>query len=213
MSNRTGAGNLFVQAADGSGEAERLLPSETNQWPSSLSRDGRWLTYVQDGAFNPGDIWLMSLAPERKARPLVRLPSTQYQGLISPNGRWLAYVSDETGRFEVYVTSFPTAGGKYQVSTEGGTEAAWAPNGRELFWRNQEKFMAAGVNAGTSFAVEKPRVLFSGYVRGWPGLPQYDVAPDGQRFMMLKAAEAESAPAQLNVVLNWFEELRKLTGR
>ena len=152
------------------------------------------------------------MRPNAKARPLVRLPSAQHQGVISPNGRWLAYVSDETGRFEVYVTSFPAAVGKYQVSTEGGTEVAWAPSGRELFWRNEEKFMVAGVDAGTRFAATKPRLLFSGYVRGYPGLPQYDVATDGQRFLMLRPSEAESAPAQLNIVLNWFEELHKLTG-
>lgn len=113
---RTGVYNLFAQAADGSEQAEQLLPSETLQWISSLSRDGQMLTFGQESAFDAADIWIMSLGPERKVRPLLRMPSTQYQGVISPNGRWAAYISDETGRFEVYVTSFPSASGRYQVS-------------------------------------------------------------------------------------------------
>jgi Tol biopolymer transport system component len=210
-SSRAGVHNIFAQAADGGGQVEQLLPSEKTQWISSVSRDGQMLTFVQGSTFDPSDIWIMSMGRERNVRPLLRLPSTQYQGVFSPDGRWLAYVSDETGRFEVYVTSFPAALGKYQVSTEGGSEIAWAPSGRELFWRNEEKFMVAGVEPGASFAATKPKLLFSGYVRGWPGLPQYDVARDGS-FLMLQASETELAPAQLNVVLNWFEELRKLTG-
>jgi eukaryotic-like serine/threonine-protein kinase len=203
--------NLFAQAADGSGQAEQLLPAERGHWPSAFSHDGRFLTFVQtENDLDAGDIWVMSLGLDRSVRPLVRMPSTQYQGLISPDGRWLAYLSDETGRFEVYVTSFPSAIGKYQVSTEGGTEAAWAPSGRELFWRNQEKLMAAELETGSKFSAANPKVLFTGYIRGWPGLPQYDVAPDGQHFLMLKGTQAESAPAHLNVVSNWFEELRTL---
>jgi hypothetical protein len=82
-----------------------------------------------------------------------------------------------------------------------------------LFWRNQEKLMAAELETGSKFSAANPKVLFTGYIRGWPGLPQYDVAPDGQHFLMLKGTQAESAPAHLNVVSNWFEELRTLKDR
>jgi Tol biopolymer transport system component len=206
--------NLFAQAADGSGQPEQLLSSERGQWPTAFSHDGRFLTFVQtENDLDGGDIWVMSLGLDRSVRPLVRMPSTQYQGVISPDGRWLAYLSDETGRFEAYVTSFPAAIGKYQVSTEGGTEVAWAPSGRELFWRNQEKLMSAELETGSKFSVANPKVLLTGYIRGWPGLPQYDVARDGQHFLMLKGTQAESSPAHLNVVSNWFEELRTLKDR
>jgi hypothetical protein len=96
-----------------------------------------------------------------------------------------------------------------QISTEGGTEPMWARNGRELFWRRGNAMMAAGIDSSTTtFSPTKSKVLFSGYLTSDPpGLPSYDVAADG-RFLMLKGATANSAPTELNVVLNWFEELR-----
>jgi hypothetical protein len=159
------------------------------------------------------DIWLVPLQNEKKARAFVRRPSRQWEPNISPDGRWLAYVSDETGHFEVYVTSFPSGEGKWQISTEGGTEIAWGPKGSELFWISGEKFMAVPIEDKIPFVAGKPRSLFSWNIHAYGAQRDYDVAPDGQRFLMLKPSEAESVPAQLNVVTNWFEELRKLTGK
>jgi serine/threonine protein kinase len=208
-STRSGVLNLFVQTADGSGQAEQLFPSEVEQWVGSWSRDGRMLTFVGVSPTDSGDIWVLPLQGERKPQPFLRAPFTQYGALISPDGRWLAYVSDESGRFEVYVTSFPSGQGKWQISTEGGTQVIWAPTGRELFWRNGDKVMTAGVEANATFAATKPLLLFSAaYLRHWQGLPDWDITPDGQRFIMIKVSEAESAPTQVNVVLNWFEELK-----
>jgi serine/threonine-protein kinase len=130
---------------------------------------------------------------------------------FSPDGRWLAYVSNESGRYEIYVQPYPGPGGKWQISTEGGTEPAWNYNGRELFYRCGNKMMAADIATQPSFAAGKPRMLFEGpYERSPATSPNYDVSPDGQRFLMLKSAETgESAPTQINVVLNWFEELKR----
>jgi hypothetical protein len=158
-----------------------------------------------------GDIWMLPLEGEHKPYPLVRTSSTEWGGRISPDGRWLAYVSDATGRFEVYVTSFPSGQSKRQISTEGGAEAVWSRNGRELFYREGAKMMAVGIEANRSLTAAKPRMLFAGYMRSVPGEPQYDVSLDGGRFVMVKS-ETESAPTQLNVVLNWFEELRNRSG-
>jgi hypothetical protein len=112
----------------------------------------------------------------------------------------------------VYVTAFPSGRGKWQISTEGGGEVLWAKNGRELFWRDGDKMMSAGVDAKSSFSATKPTLLFTGYPRtSGVGLPGYDVAADG-RFLVVKAREAESAPTQLKVSLNWFDELQSRTG-
>ena len=123
----------------------------------------------------------------------------------------MAYISDESGRYEVYVQPFPGPGGKWQISTEGGTEPVWNPKGRELFYRNASKMMAVDVATQETFSAGKPKVLFEGpYVPTPRSFPDYDVSPDGQRFLMLKANEqAQGAPAQINVVLNWFEELKR----
>ena len=115
------------------------------------------------------------------------------------------------GARETYVQPFPGPGGKWQISTEGGTEPVWNPNGRELFYRSGDKMMVVDITTQPSFSVGKPKLLFEGPYEPTPAtFPYYDVSPDGQRFLMLKPAEsAETAPTQINVVLNWFEELKR----
>jgi Tol biopolymer transport system component len=156
------------------------------------------------------DIWVLRMG-DRKAQPFLRTPFNESVPRFSPDGHWLAYVSDESGRWEIYVQPYPGPGGKWQISTEGGTEPAWNPNGRELFYRSGDKMMAVEIATQPSFAVGKPRMLFEGPYQASPATgPNYDVSPDGQRFLMLKPSEArEAAPTQINVVLNWFEELKR----
>ena len=106
---------------------------------------------------------------------------------------------------------YPGSGGKWQISTEGGTEPVWNRNGRELFYRNGDKMMAVDIATQPSFTAGKPHMLFEGHYVPPPGTaPNYDVSPDGQRFLMIKPSEAgDAAPSQINVVLNWFEELKR----
>ena len=106
---------------------------------------------------------------------------------------------------------YPGPGGKSQISTEGGMEPVWNPKGGELFYRIGDRMMAVEVTTQPSFHAGKPRVLFEGRYEPTPATgPNYDVAPDGQRFLMLKPSEQEAAaPNQIDVVLNWFEELKR----
>ena len=123
----------------------------------------------------------------------------------------LAYVSDESGRREIYVRPYPSAAGKWQISTEGGAEPVWNPKGRELFYRDGDKMMAVEIATQPAVSGGKPKVVFEGpYLRTVIMTSNYDVSPDGQRFLMLKPSEsAQAAPTQINVVLNWFEELKQ----
>ncbi len=208
-----GALNLHWMPADGSGAAERLTTSENMQSPGSWSPDGQVLAFSEADSTTGWDIWVLKLAGDRKPRPFLQTPFNEGAPMFSPDGRWLAYGSDESGRLEIYVRPFPGPGGKWQISTEGGTEPVWARNGRELFYRNGDKMMAAAVETKPVFAAAKPRLLFEGhYETGMYSSfqPNYDVAPDGQRFLMIKSSEQESAAAQLNVVLNWSDEVRRL---
>ncbi|PYV20907.1 MAG: hypothetical protein DMG27_21925, partial [Acidobacteria bacterium] len=131
--------------------------------------------------------------------------------IFSPDGRWIAYQSDESGRGEIYVRPFPGPGGKTLISPEGGTQPVWARNGRELFYRNGDKMMAAAVETEPVFAAVKPKLLFEGhYETGiYTYLANYDVSLDGRRFLMIKASEHEVAATQINVVLNWLEDLKR----
>jgi serine/threonine protein kinase/Tol biopolymer transport system component len=218
LSSKEGPLNIFWQLADGSGGVERLTTSDDTQTPNSWSPDGQLLAFNDINPTTGLDIWVLRIGDPspgsgqvRKAQPFLRAPFLHSAPRFSPDGRWLAYVSDESGRFEVYVQPYPGPGGKWQISTEGGTEPAWNPNGRELFYRSGDKMMGVDIATQSSFAAGKPRMLFEGpYLPTPVTFPNYDVAPDGQRFLMLKASEsAEAAPTQINVVLNWFEELKQ----
>jgi eukaryotic-like serine/threonine-protein kinase len=209
-SNKEGPLNLFWEMADGSGGLERLTTGDDAQTANSWSADGQSLAFVEVTPTTGIDIWVLRMS-DRKAQPLLRTPFNESAPRFSPDGRWLAYVSDESGRYEIYVQPYPGPGGKWQISTESGTEPVWNPNGRELFYRSGDKMMAVEIATQPSFAAGKPRMLFEGqYVPTPVTYPNYDVSPDGQRFLMLKTAEqAQAAPTQINVVLNWFEELKQ----
>ena len=129
---------------------------------------------------------------------------------FSPDGRWLAYVSNETGREEVYVQPFPGPGGKWQISTDGGSFPVWARNGRELFYRSGEKLMSVTVTTQPVFRAGTPRVLFEARFAGTTAdASSYDVARDGQRILAVRPGENETEPTQLHVVLEWFEDVKR----
>jgi serine/threonine-protein kinase len=139
--------------------------------------------------------------------------------MISPNGQWIAYVSKETGRPEVYVQRFPELGFRQQISTDGGTDPTWSPDGRALFYLTRtlgggpDEMAVVTIDPGPPLSVGAPEVLFdhAPYQRRLAQGRQYDVDPDGQRFLMMLDAAAGDGGAvlrrQINVVLNWFEEL------
>ena len=210
LSNKDGAGNIYWQRADGSGGLERLTSSEYTQVPMSWSPDGQLLAFMENNPTTGYDIWVLRLS-DHKAQPFLRTPFNESVPRFSPDGRWLIYVSNESGRYEIYVQPYPGPGGKWQISTEGGTEPTWNPNGSELFYRSGNKMMAVEITTRPSFTASKPRVLFEGRYEPSPATtPNYDVSLDGQRFLMLKPNLQEaSAPTQINVVLNWFEELKR----
>jgi serine/threonine-protein kinase len=221
-SARAGSQNLFWQAADGTGEPERLTTSDHVQFPASISPDGARLLLTDRGASD--DIGMLSM-DKRQYSALVPTNSAERNPEVSPDGKWVAYESTESTPTQVYVRPFPDVnGGKWQMSTlatGGGTRPVWAPNGRELFF-------VGGSGASTAiYAVPipttpasagNPAKLFN--VQNMPGQANgrfYDVSRDGQRFVVIKSPvttdASGSAPAQqLVVVTNWFEELRAKAG-
>jgi serine/threonine-protein kinase len=206
-----GAANIFWQRADGSGGLERLSTYDYLQVPKSWSPDGQFLAFHENSPKTGRDIWVLRMS-DRKSQPFLVTPFNEGGPTFSPDGHWLAYVSNESGRPEVYVQPFPGPGGKWQISTEGGTEPAWNRNGKELFYRIGNKMMALDVTTQPGFSPGKPRMLFEGQYSAsqWPLIDTaYDVSPDGQRFLMIKAADQGLAATQVNVVLNWFEELKQ----
>jgi Tol biopolymer transport system component len=201
--------DLFWMPADGSGPREQLFKTKLAQVASSWSLDDTQLIF-HHGHRTPGfDIWVMPFDKDEEPRPIIATPASEYQGVLSPDGRWLAYVSNETGREEIYVTSFPQPSRRWTVSTEGGIGPIWARNGLELFYCQDKRMMAVEFLKEPELTPMKPRALFDGsyvpcantYGRN------YDVAPDG-RFLMIKSVE-EAPPAHVNVIFNWVEEIKR----
>ena len=171
--------------------------------------DGRHLIFREQDSTTQRDIWVLSLEGEPEAWPFFQVPSEEDAPALSPDGRWLAYASDMSGRYEIYVNSFPDPGLRIPVSLTGGTEPVWSRDGSELFYRNGSELIAVDVETRPRFRVRNREVLFEGPYTLWPYHSNYDVHPDGQRFVMIKPYEGDSP--RLVVVLNWFDELRRLT--
>jgi eukaryotic-like serine/threonine-protein kinase len=155
------------------------------------------------------------LRGERKPRPFVQTQFKQATPVFSPDGHWLAYTSNESGRFEVYVQSFPGPGARWQISINGGDQPVWARNGRELFYREENKMMSVAVTTRSTFSVGTRTLVFAGPYQHSPSLgpADYDVSPDGRQFLMIQPSLQEPTATQINVVLNWFEELKPRVGR
>jgi serine/threonine-protein kinase len=201
---------LVWRAADGSGPIEKLASLTGAGEPSSWSPDGKALAFTDVHPSSGADIWVLSLDGAREPRPFVQTNAAEAGGAFSPDGRWIAYDSKESGRLEVYVQPFPGPGGRWQVSTEGGRQAHWAKNGREIFYRSGDKMMVVEVETNPSFRVSRPELLFEGNYAGGVeafGSANYDVTADGRRFVMIRTEE-ETAPTEVHVVLHWAEELK-----
>jgi serine/threonine-protein kinase len=201
-SSQAGSYNLYVRASDGSGSEERLTTGGDHaSVPSSWSPDGKILSFNRTRAGVP-EVWLYSFEKGVAPRPFLQGPFRHERGMFSPDGRWMAYLSNESGKSEVYVTAFPGPGGKWQISNEGATAFVWAPDGRAIFYKKDNKFWRVAITTSPSFIAGRPELLFEGDYESW------DIAPDGKRFLVIKDEAAESAPKHLNLVLNWFEDLK-----
>jgi Tol biopolymer transport system component len=204
-SDRTGAYNLYWQPSDGSGAAERLTASSHEQLTGTWSPDGKVFSFVDIAATNRREIWLLTVVPERRVRPLIQTPFNNSAPRISPDGRWLAYLSDETGRNEVYVQPFPNLGARWPISTDGGSAPVWEPHGRELYYRSGGTMMAVTTQTYPSFVAAAPHPLFTrSNLDHWT----FDVASDG-RFIMIETGDRETSSNSITLVQNWFEELKR----
>ena len=214
--NGAGAANrVMVTNADGSSEAEVLLDRSERQFPMSWAPDGSAIAMYRDAGADGRDIEVLPLDSDGTPVPFLSTPFQDRGVSFSPNGRWLAYVSGESGQDEVYVRPYPGPGGEVIVSNGGGQEAVWGPDGTELFYRNGNQMMVVAVETEGTFVAQATRSLFEGSfvldnAAGGGGNANYDIAPDGQSFMMVldeRAVGAEVA-TPIRIVLNWVQELQ-----
>ncbi len=218
FSGRGGKPAIYWKAADGTGREELLVTgTKIGIYPRSWSGDAKSLVFMgTDEGANLG-IGALLMEGDGAKKPLLQEKHQELDPQISPDGRWMAYACDESGKFEIYVRPYPEVNaGKWQVSTGGGGWPLWSPDGRELFYRNGDAFMAVSVRTDPTFTLETRKMLFPGKYE----LPSndvfsnWDIHPDGKRFLMIKPAASAGAgpaapiPGKINIVVNWFEELK-----
>jgi serine/threonine-protein kinase len=206
---RTGFRNLFWRAADGSDDEERLSTNDNLQTPATWTPDGRNLVYIEVAPDTGADIFVLSL-DGRTSKPVIRTTVAERNAAISPDGRWLAYVSNESGADEVYVRPFAGAGARLQVSTDGGSEPSWARQGLRLIYRSKDQILAAPIVTQPRLSAEASVVLFRGRFSRTDtgGTPGYGVGPD-DRLLLVQPIEPEQPAIVINLVTNWFDEVRR----
>jgi eukaryotic-like serine/threonine-protein kinase len=201
--------DIFVKDADGGGEEQRALgdgKEYQDRYSNDLSRDGKYLLFEEGPELRYADL------ATKETKPLLNAHGSYMNGKFSPDGNWVAYTSNESGKWEVYVTSFPAANGKWQISTNGGTQPRWRADGKELYFMDPEaKIMAVPVATGTSFEQGAPTALFQTDPKEIVASSEryvYDVTRDGQRFLVnTKVKSADTQP--MLVILNWYQGLAK----
>jgi len=211
-----GESGLVRQPFDGSRSQERL--TSRNQFPSSWSRDGQYVVFSQSGEPGGQSIGILPMEGDPDPKLIVASAAAECCSVISPDGKWLAYVSNQSGPTNVYVSPFPEPDVKWLISKEeeGGGQPIWSPDGKELFYRSGNRMMVVPIQVrDQALNAGSPRVLFEGSYASHadpPGIQYYDISPDGNRFLMMREGDLQAAQAQgqINVVLNWFEELKRL---
>jgi Tol biopolymer transport system component len=203
------AADIFIQRVDRRGGEEQLTTSRRVATPGSFSPGDAELAYYEIDPVTLHDIWVIELPKaggvRSAARPFLKTPYSEVSPRFSPDGRWIAYQSNESGRFEIYVRSYPDGETVRQVSTEGGTEPQWPSGGTDLLYRGANgMLMAAAITLSPEFEVGKPRALFdASRYESWFG-----AAADGRRLLLMPVVANEQAPTQIHVVLNFLAELR-----
>jgi Tol biopolymer transport system component/tRNA A-37 threonylcarbamoyl transferase component Bud32 len=213
----SGLMEFFQRSAAGGGNDQPVLQAEAyrtaqilsnNLIPTDWSPDGRRIIFSAPSPASGNDLWLLPLAEDGKPAKFIASPAEEMQGSFSPDGHLVAYTSNESGKFEVYVETFPRSDRRAKISTTGGYEPRWRADGGELYYLSEDrKLMAVSVGPGPSFGVPKP--LFQ--TRVAPGVTanrtHYVPSRDGQRFIVNQSSEA--APNPITVVLNWTASLNK----
>jgi Tol biopolymer transport system component len=218
-STRNGSYDLFQKPASGTVDEQPLLITSESEQPLDWSKDGRFLLFSTQNPKTASDIWALPLMGERKPFALLQSTFNEIQGQFSPDGRWLAYASNESGRYEIYVRTFPEVGGKWLVSGSGGMQPRWRRDGRELFYVAPDTQLMAVtlrlapdaelLEAGAPVALFPARLAAGGNIPtdGFSARAQYAVASDGRFLLNMASDNAVTFP--ITIVHNWTMGLKQ----
>ena len=212
-SDRGDGSTIYQRLSNGTGNDEVVTKLSAPGGPYDWSPDGRFVVFSIISGLGSTDLWLMPMIGDKKSTPLVQTEFSERHARFSPDGKWIAYASNPSGTYQIYVESFPTSGGKWQVSATGGAQPQWRGDGKERFYLAPDrKLMVVEVNAaGSAFTAGVPKVLFDVNVLGvFPGggsAMHYAATRDGQRFIV-NTIVGDSAQVPITVVLNWTADLK-----
>ncbi len=221
-SGRRGPASIWWKQVDGGTTADQLARTNGVQYAVSVADRVPVAAFFQVDASRTRDIWLLPLRPGGEALPLITTEDHEQGPALSPDAKWLAFVSNASGRNEVYVQPCPqctdspadTNAGRRRVSVDGGGEPVWHPGGTELFYRQGDRLLSVSFDPDDDFRPARPLVLFEGrFAPGQSGNRNYDIHPDGDRFLMLQGAGPDPMRPRINVVLNWIDELEAAFSR
>jgi eukaryotic-like serine/threonine-protein kinase len=197
-------GGIWIQPTSGSGTQEKLETPKSFGTVTSWSSNGRYIFFMVQNNATRQDVYYLDLDGDKKLTPFIQSPANDMAAVLSPNNKWLAYTSDESGRPEIYVTSFPEPGGKWQVSNGGGGSASWSADGKQIYYTIGDKLMSVPIQNVETFQFGAP-VLLPLHVNEFAALGP--VAP-GERFPALKALSGGQSHPQ-EVILNWTGTLKQ----
>jgi Tol biopolymer transport system component len=181
----SGAYNIYRKIFTGVGSPEVVTPPGPPQVPADVSLDGRYLLYTSGSYIASQDIWLLELNNRENRTPLIKSEFDELYPRFSPDGRWIAYSTDESGTSEVYVQSYSATGGRWQVSSNGGSQPRWRADGRELFYVAPDlKLMSVEVRSGAIFDFDTPKPLFQTRMDSFDAPNRYVVAENGKKFLI-----------------------------
>jgi Tol biopolymer transport system component len=208
-SAKEGTYSIYRRPVDGSAPDEPLISGEWPFYPFSASAGGK-LAFVAVNPKTLQDIHVVTADRKESSTAFLETQFREGAPAFSPDGKWIAYVSDESGRFEIYVRPYPGPGEKWPISSGGGNEPMWRPDGRQLFYRVGDAMMAVDVQLAPTFSAGKPKKLFDGpYERSNALWANYDASPDGQHLLMVRRETPPSSVTRINVVLNWLDDLKQ----
>ena len=216
--------NLYLKRIDRPDEIVRLTSSPNRQTPCSFTPDGEILGFTEYAADTGNDVWVLPLDAGSHPQPLIRTPFDEEDPAFSPDGKWLAYESAESGKGEIYVVAIERDGGtvrlaadgtRVQASTDGGRQPRWGPDGRRLFYRTPSALMRVALEAGPPLRPSAPEEIFGAGLLENEELYDFGaIWPDGEHVMLYRRSDENAGESENPIiVVNWFEELRRLAPR
>ena len=201
---------IHLKTMGGTGPDRRLGTSTDTNFPFSWSPDGRFLAVVLVNSTG-NHVWVYDVDGTSASRALTGSEFREGAPTFSHDGRWVAYTALKSGRSEIYMSPFPGPGEEFTISTDGGNEPQWARKTGRIFYRRGDAMMEVDISTTPTPVIGKPRKLFEGtYKRSTAFWPNYDVTPDGQRFLMIKGSPQKPA-TRVNLVQNWVQDLAQRT--